>query len=108
MTIFSKHFGGPSLLCPPGYAYAPPFTPRYAPGSMTISVVVECCGVEGKISDSDLSKISDSQLQLLKHKGNEIWLLKSMEIVLHSNKPLFQQKFQKHCTISTGIPILRV
>jgi len=26
---------------------------------------------------------------------NEIWLLKSMEIVVHSNKPLFQQTFRK-------------
>jgi len=30
-----------------------------------------------------------------KHKGNEIWMLKSMEIVVHSKKSLFQQKFQK-------------
>jgi len=29
------------------------------------------------------------------HKGNEIWLLNSMEIVVHSKKPVFQQKFQK-------------
>ena len=28
-------------------------------------------------------------------KGNEIWLLKLMEIVVHSKKSLFQQKFQK-------------
>jgi len=29
-------------------------------------------------------------------RGNEIWLLlKSMEIVVHSKKSLFQQKFQK-------------
>jgi len=43
------------------------------------------CGVGGKISesncyrsktsDSDLSKISDSQLRLLKHQGNDVWLL---------------------------------
>ena len=29
------------------------------------------------------------------HKGNEIWLLKSMKIVVHSKKSLTQQKFQK-------------
>jgi len=29
------------------------------------------------------------------HKGNEIWLLKSMEIMVNSKKFLFQQKFQK-------------
>jgi len=34
--------------------------------------------------------------QLRLHKGNEIWLLKSMEIVVHSKKSLFQQKFQKN------------
>jgi len=27
------------------------------------------------------------------HKGNEIWLLKSMEIVVYSKKSIFQQKF---------------
>jgi len=32
---------------------------------------------------------------LLYSKGNEIWLLKSMEIVVHSKKPMIQQKFQK-------------
>ena len=31
-----------------------------------------------------------------------------MEIVVHSKKSLFQQKFQSNCTISTGIPILGV
>ena len=51
------------------------------------------CGVGGKISDSDLSKISDSRLRLLNIK--EMWLLKSMEIVVHSKKSLFQQKYQK-------------
>ena len=52
------------------------------------------CGVGGKISDSnsDLSKfLTPTPL----HKGNEIWLSKSMEIVVHSKKSLFQQKFQK-------------
>jgi len=29
------------------------------------------------------------------HKGNEIWLLIPMEIVVQSKKSLFQQKFQK-------------
>jgi len=54
------------------------------------------CGVGSKTSDSDsnLSKISDFD-SLTYHKGNEIWLLKSMEIVVHSKKPLFQQKFKK-------------
>jgi len=32
------------------------------------------------------------------HKGNEIWLLKSMEIVVHRKKFLFQQKCQKKLT----------
>ena len=31
-----------------------------------------------------------------------------MEIVVHSKKSLFQQKFQKNCTISTAIPNLGV
>jgi len=59
-------------------------------------------GVGGeKHSNYDLSKISDSRLGLSKisdsrlHKVNETWMLKSMEIVVHSKKSLFQQKFQK-------------
>jgi len=31
-----------------------------------------------------------------------------MEIMVYSKKTLFQQKFQKYCTISTGIPYLGV
>ena len=87
-------------------------------GTQVRSLVVLCknqgCGVGGKISDSntdfDLFKISDSNSGFSKfptptfpkflnptpqHTGKEIWLLKSMEIVVHSKKPLFLQKFQK-------------
>jgi len=96
------------------------------------------CGFGGKISDSDsnsdsdLTKISDSRLRLrlIKisnfrhrlppptfprfptptpyHKGNEIWLLQSMDIVVHSKKSRFQQNFQRNCIISTGISNLGV
>jgi len=51
-------FGDPSRDSAPG-ELRPRFTPHYAPGSMTISVVVQGCGAGGKISDSNLSKISD-------------------------------------------------
>ena len=82
------------------------------------------CGVGGKISDSnsdfDLFKISDSNSGFStfptptfpkflnptpQHTGKEIWLLKSMEIVVHSKEALFLQKFQKNCVISPGIPV---
>ena len=59
------------------------------------------CGPRGKISDSTsrlrLSKIFDSRLPtpIPLHKRNENWLLRSMEIVVHSKKSLFQRKFQK-------------
>ena len=58
------------------------------------STYYQGCRVGGKISDSwlRLSKISDSDSL---HKGNEIWLFISVEIVVHSKSSLFQQKFQK-------------
>jgi len=54
-------------------------------------------------SDSNFAKFPTStfkniRIRLLtsipQHQVNEIWLLKSMEIVVHSAKFLFQQKFQ--------------
>jgi len=62
--------------------------------------VKQGCGVGSKISESDVSKISDSNFPKFptptpQHKGNEIWLLKPTEIVVHSKKFMFQQKFQK-------------
>jgi len=61
------------------------------------------CGVGGKISDSNFPKFptpdSDSEFPKFPtpapwHKGNETWMLKSMEVVVHSKKSLFQQTFQ--------------
>jgi len=46
------------------------------------------CGVGGKSSDSGFPKFPSPTPQ---HKRNEIWLLKSMEILVHSSKrSLFQ------------------
>jgi len=63
------------------------------------------CGVGGKISDSDFPKFPTPTLQNVRLPAttfqkfqapdsteNEIWLLKSMEIVVRSKKPLFQKK----------------
>jgi len=62
----------------------------------------QVCRVGGKISGSyfqnyRLRTFQNFQLwtPTPQHQGDEIWLLKSMEIVLHSKKSLFQQKFQK-------------
>jgi len=41
--------------------------------------------IGGKISNSDLSKFPTPT-----HKGNEVWLFKSMEIMVYSKKYLFQ------------------
>jgi len=46
------------------------------------------CGVGGKSSDSGFPKFPSPTPQ---HKRNEIWMLKSMEILVHSSKrSLFQ------------------
>jgi len=74
--------------------------------------VYQSCGVGGKMSDSwlRLSRISDTRpfknFRLLNIKGNEVWPLKSMEIVVHGKKYLIQQKFQKKLHHFNRIPNL--
>jgi len=54
------------------------------------------------MSDSNLFQIStptptfpNFPTPTPQHKVNKVWMLKSMEIVVHSKKSLFQQKFHK-------------
>jgi len=44
----------------------------------------------------------------LTSKGNEIWLLKSMEMWFTARNLCFSKSFKRNCTISTGIPNSRV
>jgi len=72
------------------------------------------CGVGGKIfdsdSNSDLSKISDSdsRLRFLNIKGMKFVRLTQWKSCWTARNPCFKKSFKRNCTISTGIPNLRV
>ena len=69
------------------------------------------CGAGGKMSDSDLSKISDSDSRLLTITWTKFGCQqfcsnkKSLELVVHSKNysMCFNKSLKRNCTISTGI-----
>jgi len=76
------------------------------------------CGVGGKISDSDLYKISDSSLQNFRlWPCQNIRLLDTrkwnLAVKMKGNRGAqqeicFNKSFRRNCTVSTRIPYLRV
>ena len=80
------------------------------------------CGVEGKISNSDLSKISDfdftlrpfqnfdsvSGLRLLNINGMKFGCWNQWKSWCTAKNLCFNKSFKRNCTILTGIPNLRV
>ena len=68
------------------------------------AVLTRVAESEVKHPTPHLSKISDPDF-LTYHEGNEIWLWKSMEVLVHSKKSLIQQKFQKIVPFQQEFPI---
>jgi len=67
----------------------------YALNKQEFMDAIQGRGVEGNISDFPKFPTPTFLKYLTPlHKGNEVWLLKSMEILVHYKKSLIQQKFQ--------------